>query len=185
MRDIMVDLETLGTRPGAVILSIGAVTFDPQARVVGADRFHKIISVASSLTAGLRVETATVKWWRDQSPEAQTTLWAALAQGYDLAEVLDAFDAWVRYATVGEVRLWGNGATFDNTLLDRAYFVLGRDRPWGAYGDRCFRTLKDGCNHLQPVREGVHHNALDDAVHQARWACAIFDARRQINVAAA
>jgi DNA polymerase III epsilon subunit-like protein len=31
MRDVMVDLETLGTVPGCVILSIGAVAFDENA----------------------------------------------------------------------------------------------------------------------------------------------------------
>lgn len=28
MRDIMIDIETLGTKPGSVIASIGAVAFD-------------------------------------------------------------------------------------------------------------------------------------------------------------
>lgn len=185
MRDVMIDLETLGTRPGAVILSLGAVAFDPDAAVVSPSlRFHKIISLPSALRAGLKVETGAVKWWARQSPEAQLTLWGALAEGLPLELVLRDFAVWLKgLPGDGEIRVWGNGATFDNILLEAAFRAVGLDRPWGDYADRCFRTLKDGQKALEPVREGVHHHALADALHQAEWACAIFAARRPVQPA--
>lgn len=176
MRDVMIDLETLGTKPGAVILSIGAVAFDPDTGRVGGlgHQFHKIISLPSALKVGLKVEADTVKWWARQSPEAQRTLWAALSNGHDIRATLDNFAGWLKAISDGrEVRVWGNGATFDNIILEAAYQACGLERPWGDYADRCFRTLKDSAKHLEPTREGTHHNALDDAVHQAKWACAI------------
>ena len=34
MRDVMLDMETLGTAPGSAILTIGAVEFDPHGNSV-------------------------------------------------------------------------------------------------------------------------------------------------------
>ena len=41
-----------------------------------------------------------------------------------------------------DLRIWGNGAGFDNTLLRQAYEVNSREVPWAFRHDRCFRTLR-------------------------------------------
>ncbi len=69
MQNVMIDLETLGTRPGSVILSIGAVEFD---RDLGLGReFYVELNQASSITAGLTTDDATVDWWLDQEDAAR------------------------------------------------------------------------------------------------------------------
>ena len=180
MLRVMIDEETLGTRPGDVILSLGACTFDTDTGRFGDDRFHIVISIEASLRAGLKVEAGTVQWWRRQKPEAQAVIFDALVSSVTPEQACHAFAEWL--ATVGDpgsLQVWGNGASFDNVLLDGVYRLVGVARPWGDFNDRCFRTLKDGYRDLAPSRTGIHHNALDDALHQAEWACAIAEHRRR------
>jgi len=64
--------------------------------------------------------------------------------------------------------VWGNGADFDNMMLASLYDACRLAVPWKYYSNRCYRTLKSFSRPSDMVtREGIHHNALDDAVHQA------------------
>lgn len=174
MRDVMVDLETLGQRPGSVILSVGAVVFDPRAGQIG-ETFYSVIGVGSALSCGATVDPDTLTWWKGQKPEAQTVLFdALLPDAPGQRTVLSTLTAFIALHTDPEkMRLWGNGANFDNTLLAAAYRQVGQAQPWKFWNDRCFRTLKSLFPGNEPKREGVHHNALADALHQAKWACNI------------
>jgi len=184
MKDLMVDLETLGTRPGSVILSLGAVFFDPLMSDLGPG-FYQVIVVASSCVAGLRGDVDTIKWWSEQSPEARVAYDEAfLGRGEPLLKTLEAFSTFL-VSQSGEpdgaasVRVWGNGAAFDNALLAEAYRACGLGVPWKSWHDRCFRTLKALGKDLgvkEPRFEGTPHHAFDDACHQARWACSVLRA---------
>ena len=59
------------------------------------------------------------------------------------------------------------GAGFDNVIIENAYKAVGMKRPWTPWDDRCYRTIKDMVHITEDEREGSHHNALDDAIHQA------------------
>lgn len=78
MRNVMIDLETFGTRPGSVIVSIGAVEFSMDG--IG-EAYYRAIDVASSLLAGLTIDEITVKWWREQDILAQRPLIGGSAIG--------------------------------------------------------------------------------------------------------
>ncbi len=165
MRDVMLDLETMGNSPTAAIIAIGAVQFDPAAGELGGE-FYAVVDLQSSVAAGLRMEPATVLWWLAQSDEAR----AAVTQpGRPLADVLRDFASWLPAGA----RVWGNGASFDNVVLASAYKAVGMRVPWNFRADRCYRTL---CA-LKPdrayARSGTAHNALDDAWSQARHALAL------------
>lgn len=169
---VMMDLETLDTKPGAVLLSIGAVVFDYKQDLLGAE-FHQIINVASSIEAGLTVSKSTEDWWATQSDDAKKTLNDAKAgKGQDLKEALLGFGHYLD--KLGEppskIRLWGNGSDFDNVLLIAAYDAAKLTPPWKFYNNRCYRTLKSLKPGIKLVREGTYHNALDDAKTQARHA---------------
>ncbi|MBV5342719.1 3'-5' exoribonuclease, partial [bacterium] len=89
-----------------------------------------------------------------------------------LIDALQNFSEWIpKRATV-----FGNGSDFDNVILSNAYLRLSMERPWPKFNDRCFRTIKSMFKSVQqPVREGVHHSALDDAKHQALWLLKIYE----------
>ena len=76
----------------------------------------------------------------------------------------------------------GNGATFDVTILDSAYQRGGGESPWPFYAARDMRTIVDLAERLRGFdkksveRIGVHHEAADDAAHQARVISAAYAA---------
>jgi len=177
MEDVMVDLETLGTNAGCVILSIGAVAFD---RVTGelGEPYYAIIDIQSCLDFNLEIDADTQKWWSQQSPEARKILDDVNyhPERLSLADALIAFNKFL--SEFENVKVWGNGADFDNPILQYAYKVTGVKQGWKFWNGRCFRTIKDLYAGVPaPERQGTHHNALDDAVYQATHAGLIFASR--------
>lgn len=169
MPHVMLDLETLGTKPGSVILSIGAVNFGPKG--IG-PKIYIPINQASSEASGLTTDRATLGWWLRQSPEARTVLEETRKGGVRLPDALEQFAAFMRQCG-SDVRVWGCGANFDNVLLSHAYSVVGQRLPWKYTNDRCYRTLKNLFPSITIERAGTHHNAVDDALSQAEHATRI------------
>ena len=170
MKNIMLDLETMHTIPGGVILSIGAVYFNEQG--LGKE-FYMPISRAHSAEVGLKESLSTQQWWAKQNAEARKVIDAAeAADAPTLHEALDAFTKFVKLDT--NVKVWGNGADFDNPLLACAYDAIELKQAWIAWNGRCYRTLKNIAPGPKLVRVGTYHNALDDAKSQALHAIELF-----------
>ncbi|HEY3694103.1 3'-5' exonuclease [Phenylobacterium sp.] len=158
---VMVDLETFGVQPGSVIVSIGAVAFDPVSSVAG-ETFYAVIDPADAQRCGLTLDAKTVLWWLGRSEAARQAL---TVPGMPMVAALHAFSAFWR--RVGGTRFWGHGGNFDEPLLSAAYRVCGIEPPWQFYDSRCTRTIFDLAG-VKPERDGgTHHNALDDAKAQA------------------
>lgn len=175
MNDVMIDLETLGTRPGCVILSIGAVFFNPnlaEEHALGQE-FYRVVSRQSCLDAGLFEDAATVRWWREQTSEARQVLIDAEGENSLLLSVaLSGLAGFLSQHEGGleNVRVWGNGSDFDNAILAACYSAVNCELPWKFWNNRCYRTLKAIKPGPKPVRIGTYHNALDDARTQAMHA---------------
>ena len=161
-RDIMIDLETLGTGSDAHILSIGACTMDHELT------FHEVVGPQKR-----KIDVDTVRWWMDQSKDAQFVIKQAAMSRMSLTSALAGLDDFIR--TAGErVCIWSHGAGFDIAILENAYRQAGMITPWMFWNVRDTRTLIDVAKwkageKLEPTRKGTHHNALDDAKHQASW----------------
>lgn len=167
MKDIMLDLETLGVAAGCKILSIGAVYFDISTGELG-EEFYVIVNRADQDEYDLKEEGGTLAWWLRQSAEARVVVQEEPhTDAVDLIESLARFGHFVRQEGGGK-RVWGNGADFDNPILSRVYEATGQRQPWAAYNGRCYRTIKNLYPSLKAVREGTYHNALDDAKTQAK-----------------
>jgi len=54
------------------------------------------------------------------------------------------------------------------------------ERPWYFWNDRCYRTMKSLYPQIPMERDGVHHNALDDAISQARHLMAILKCMSEV-----
>jgi exodeoxyribonuclease VIII len=155
----MLDLETYSTRTNAAIASIGAVKWQGDEIV---DTFYCTIDAATCKAAGLHFEKSTLEWWSKQSKEARGAL---LKDNISLADALTKFEIWFGPKSLPT---WGNGAGFDNVIIDCAYKALDRKRPWLPWEDRCYRTMKNMINVPIDKREGTYHNALDDALTQTK-----------------
>lgn len=158
---IMIDIETMGTRPTAPIVSLGAVAFGKGGIH---KKFYRVIDLDSAVKAGAIIEPGTVLWWLAQSDDARKALTDDIVE--PIGDVLDQFRMFIA-ALPGVAGVWGNGATFDNVLLAEAYKRLDMETPWPFWKDRCYRTIKNLYPAVELVREGTHHHALADAETQA------------------
>lgn len=160
--NIMLDIETLGSKPGSVITSIGAVKFGDG---VITDRFYRRIDPQSCVDVGLKMDVSTVLWWMKQSDEARAEFEGEST--YINIALIEFSDFIADKAAKDEALVWGNGAAFDNALLSAAYDAINWPRPWKYSNDRCYRTVKALYPTIPLQRTGVHHNALNDAESQA------------------
>lgn len=174
--DVMLDIETLGTDPGAPILQIGAKTFN---RLYTSDdwmasHFDEYVDMQSCFDLGLTEVTAgTLEFWfRQDQDMAQKVLFNANAR--PIEEVLVYLNQWASTLTSGneELRWWAKGPDFDNVLIEHAAQLAGEDVPWRYNKKRCVRTLQDVADwpderlkHLSWFRE-PDHDALADCEQQ-------------------
>ena len=165
MKNVMVDLETLGNGYSAAIISIGAVEFDE----TGLGReFYMPVDAQSSVELGLTIDASTVMWWMQQDVKAKA---AFKDNGEPIQAALEVFANWYPK----DACFWGNGATFDNVIMANAYKLAKIKQPWKYCLDRCYRTLKNLYPDVTQERVGTHHNALDDAKYQALHAVKIMN----------
>lgn len=173
MIHVMLDLETLSTRANAIILSIGAVAFDPVKDII-AGSFYKSLDIETQKLVGGHIDESTIRWWLEQNDEARKR---AFAPG-DTLHALHAFRDWLgELGTKREdLKMWGNGAAFDNAILANLYARLNLPAPWEFWNDRCYRTVKALRKDIKLERVGVHHDPRDDAESQARHLIKILQA---------
>jgi hypothetical protein len=164
--DIMIDIESLDTTPDCVILSIGAVRFDPRGNGVAEKLELKPTVEDQTEIYNRRINDDTIRWWSEQNPAA---LDEALSEEgrmplKDCMEVLYKF-CWNRRA------VWSNGAPFDLVVMENAWRQvsdLPNPIPWPFWTMRDTRTLYEIAG--VKLKDGGHvtsHRAVDDAERQA------------------
>lgn len=179
------DLETAGVSPASAIVSIGAVaTCENTGEKCS---FYSVCNLASQTDRV--IDPSTIAWWESQPVEARQTFdQARVGDCPSLAETLDKLTEWLgQIGATHDVYVWGNGSDFDVAILAHAYRQRSPFVPWNFRHSRDMRTLYDitlrlGLDISGAVqRNGVHHNALDDATYQADL---IMESLRQINLVA-
>ena len=177
---VMVDLETMGKKHNAPIVAIGAVVFDPATGSIG-ESFYKVVCLESSVNWGAVIDPSTVIWWLKQSSEARSAI--VNDDAIPLLDALLQFREFVSDNVAGgskKAQVWGNGASFDNSILRSSYDCIAEDYPWEYWNDRDVRTMVElgqaiGFDPKTTIPfEGSRHNALADAIHQARYISAIW-----------
>ena len=177
---VMVDLETMGKKNNAPIVAIGAVVFDPSTGSIG-ESFYKVVCLESSVNWGAVIDPSTVIWWLKQSSEARSAI--VNDDAIPLQDALLQFREFVSDNVAGgskKAQVWGNGASFDNSILRSSYDCIAEDYPWEYWNDRDVRTMVElgQAISFDPKTtipfEGSRHNALADAIHQARYVSAIW-----------
>lgn len=177
---VMVDLETMGKKHNAPIVAIGAVVFDPATGSIG-ESFYKVVCLESSVNWGAVIDPSTVIWWLKQSSEARSAI--VNDDAIPLLDALLQFREFVSDNVAGgskKAQVWGNGASFDNSILRSSYDCIAEDYPWEYWNDRDVRTVVElgqaiGFDPKTTIPfEGDRHNALADAIHQARYVSAIW-----------
>ena len=164
-RKIMVDIETLGRKPGCVILEIGAVDFtEPQF-----EEFHVTINIETSITEGCTICADTLRWWMRQSDEAREVFNKEKDQEVSYRDAIGSFYRWIndRELKFGVDEIWANSTTFDLSILAAAIESFGKEKPWSYRAERCYRTARALSKTKADPFVGVPHCALSDARNQA------------------
>jgi len=163
--DIMIDLETLDTKPNCVILSIGAVRFDPKGMGIVEKLELKPTIEEQTELYNRTIDDETIKWWSTQSADAMEEAFSEVGRlpFKECLEILYKF-CWNRRA------IWSNGAGFDIVALETGFRNVDLAIPWPYYNARDTRTLFDitGVS-LRDKKYGTRttHKAVEDAEHQA------------------
>jgi hypothetical protein len=157
---VMIDLETLSVRPDAVILTLGAVKFDPFEDTLGEELALKF-DIDGQTAMGRHIDEDTLRWWGEQTPEAQEEAFSTEGR-LTVDAAMDQFHKFVWQS--GPV--WSHGSVFDIIILENLYTQLGRAKAWEFWSVRDTRTMFDlGVDPEMP--KVTAHRALDDAKAQA------------------
>lgn len=152
--DLMVDIETLSTRPDAAIISIAAVFFNVGTRQFATPTFYA--EVDHETLDGFHVDPQTVAWWAKQTqpmPRGTTPLKTALE---DLLTFVHGNPP---------ARVWANSPSFDLVVLKEACRKLDLSWPINFWQERDVRTVKDLARLPKTLPT---HNAIEDCISQIR-----------------
>lgn len=156
MNDVMIDFEALGKNCPC---QIGAIYFNSTTGELG--NSYKANIDANSLETP--PDASTVYWWLSQSKEAQDTL---LTNKQHIRHVLTQL---VEFLTPAK-RIWSH-ATYDFVLLQNLLNQYSIPNKINYKSGLDIRTLVylSGISIKDIVREGLHHDALEDCKHQVKY----------------
>ena len=162
--DVMLDLETLSTRPESVILTIGAVKFSPWAEDVDAENgLYYRVNVDEQLAMNRHVQEETIEWWGRQDAEVREE-----ALGDTGRVSLEEMTRGLNRFLVGVENIWAQGPVFDIAILENLYRQLVKPTPWQFWQIRDSRTLFQVHGDPRDRNRTAAHNALMDCYYQAR-----------------
>jgi len=159
----MIDLETLGTAPGSVVLEVGAVLFCPKTGQMG-PHFAQEVAMRAPDQQEREIDEETMMWWMERVKEG--VMMPGLHGGADsLRWVCEGLGEFFRQYLDPSGKVWSWGTDFDLGILADAHRDFGIELPWRYHRQRDARTL---CKELGVERDGdVAHRALEDAIQEA------------------
>lgn len=170
MNHVMIDIETLGVSVTSPVVSIGACFFDPMFGTIG-QGFYERVDMASALSCGT-IEASTIEFWMTKAEQPARD---ALFDGerHIMPVTLKKLSEFFLNADADQVYVWAKGPSFDIAILERLYALHLQRAPWHYRNVRDVRTVEalaeeinPAWNHVEQV--GTSHNALSDAIYQAR-----------------
>ena len=182
--ELMIDIETLGTKPGAPVLEIACVAFylDGSPLVPGYGRLVEPYRIAlplqSQLDRGLQIDADTLGWWTKE--ERAGRLYELMREGetrtQTVTSALGGLKHFIASHRAGDDRsicMWANSPSFDLTLLEHLFRTYEIAVPWTHREQADQRTwLRSvGCRSTRELGipfVGTEHCALDDATHQIK-----------------
>ena len=185
MVDIIIDIETLGTKPHSPIIEIGACAIDGRTGAITANFSRRVrngyffadVTNRKAMENCTRDMRETVAWWTGDKDRAETLrkIMAGRSEDSNQHVALLDFCDWMIDQSVKDdsnIRVWANGPQFDLVILQAAFDRYQLKRPWLCWQERCVRTALEMANYEKGstswVERGPRHRALNDARHEAR-----------------
>jgi hypothetical protein len=166
---VMLDIETLGVKPESVILTIGAVKFDPfQPGSMGQGLYIKP-NVDEQIAHGRFLDEDTLRWWGTQ-PEAIREEALDEDNRISIAETMAQLNKFL----VAVDEIWCQGPSFDMVILENLYREYQTPPNWRYFQIRDSRTLFQVHGDPRDRNAAGLHNALEDCISQAQGVQKIF-----------
>lgn len=169
MNHVMIDLETLSTKPNACILTFGAMKFDPHNDARGATEekifnskysFYRRVDPESCTNLGAHIDEGTVAWWAKQDDKVKHEAFNEQDR-HDIKTVLSDFHRWYN-SDGGAEAVWSNGSIFDVMIVEDYNNKLARGNPWKFWEIKDTRTIYGLCDaELPQLKEDAHHALWD------------------------
>ena len=158
-----IDIETLGTSPDTVVLTIGGIKFDPMKDDGLHSQFYYRLDADEQIEMGRTVDEKTLEWWDKQDEEVKKEALETTGR-VSTEQSLKALNKWL----VGVDKIWCQGPVFDIGILENLYKQIGLHHNWPFYIIRDSRTLFSLMD-KDPRKEidFAAHNALADAIVQS------------------
>ena len=195
MYELMFDLETLDTKPSAVVLSVGAVVFNTEMsypmsgaagelKAVIVRRFTRVLNMQEQFSRGRTVSQDTLLWWQRQAPTARAEAFHPVRQPVEA--VFNDFHEFVNpYAEsfVGDPGInafWASPVAFDLPIWEDLAMTFNNFVPW-KYNQRYdVRTVVreanlSAKNHEDEKLIGIPHTP----VYDCEWQISLLTAARQ------
>lgn len=131
MKNIMIDVASLGNTPGSAILAIGAVSFEDSGIK---DEFYVNVDLDSCITAGLSVDHRNLVWWLEESDLSREVL---KSEGVTLDNALALLSSSFDWR---HCRVWCNGLDRHLPILNYVYDAFNRRIPWSYFNVRDYPT---------------------------------------------
>ena len=160
---IMIDIETLATTPDAVVMSVGAVKFDPTSDQPPYSKTLWRPDIDEQTERDRHVSESTLEWWAKLPQHIQDDAFSEDSR-IPVTEFMKELN---RYC-VGADKIWCQGPQFDMLILENLYIQWGHHFGWQFWQVMDCRTLFQ----LMPVdpRKAIQqdlHSADADAYYQA------------------
>lgn len=171
--DVMIDIETMGTFFNCAICTVGAVAFDIETGNILGTFYYRVLW--KDHQEERTVDNSTLNWWRSQPEEAKEEIFSN-----NYRHLLESVLKWLKVYIPKDSYVWSNGSGFDLAILKDAYDQYNIEVPWKHYKENDCRTIERRAypiaTRLHVKREGEAHNALEDAIYQAKYVSKMWQA---------
>ena len=169
--DVMIDIETVSTRPDAQMLQIGAVFFEAKSggTIDQKNTFNRFIQIQDGVGS---VDHDTLGFWMQQiSKDPKHPMVEGMRNAMPLNQALADFVLWPTTvgASWGDINtIWAKPSNFDLPIVQSALAKFGIAPPWDHRATRCARTLFSVTGEPAVDWTGLKaHDAVDDCIGQA------------------
>lgn len=142
----MIDIETLSTKMNSLIVSIGAIKFNPRSEdldIDKMDKFYCLIDIEESKSYNFDIDENCLKWWDKQPEDIKNEILYSNINRVKIKDALLSFNTWYNSSNVNNV--WSQGINFDFPILENAYNCFNINVPWKYWSVRDSRTLCEIC----------------------------------------
>ncbi len=180
-KHFMVDIETLSTAVNAVVLSIGAVEFDPITGEIGRKFYYEL---DLSEQKERHISSDTVQWWFKQSVDNPKSIDLLLKENkwkngveFVLTRLKDFIWGYESFSAdtnrkkgYEKIAVWSCDPDFDLAILANLYEEHNLSVPWKYSEPKSVRTVRmlSQLKNIEIQKEEASHNALEDCIRQAK-----------------